>query len=53
LNFLQIKGKVLFKGDVIAKNAKIRWFDLKYLFSKNHKARKAQIYMKASWYDAK
>jgi hypothetical protein len=41
-----IKGQVIFKGEIISK---IGWF----IFLKNHKARKTQIYIKASWYSAK
>jgi hypothetical protein len=45
--FVQVKGQVIFKGEIIAK---IGWGHLKYFFLKNCKARKAQIYMKASRY---
>jgi hypothetical protein len=35
------------------KNAKLALFNFKIFILKNHKARKAQIYIKASWYSAK
>jgi hypothetical protein len=41
-NFVHIKGQVVFKGEIIAK---IRWCYLKKNL-KNHRARKAQIYIK-------
>jgi hypothetical protein len=40
LKFAQIKGKVLFKGEIIAK---IRWFDLKYFFSRIPKPEKLRL----------
>jgi hypothetical protein len=42
--FVQIKGQVLFKGEIIAK---IVWGHFKEIL-KNHWTRNAQIYIKAS-----
>jgi hypothetical protein len=48
LKLCKSKGQILFKGEIITKNVKIGWGHLENQLLKNHKARKASIYTKAS-----
>jgi hypothetical protein len=48
IQFVQLKGQVLFKGGEYNKNVKMGWGHLKIFFSRTLMPRKAEFYMKAS-----